>query len=158
MANKLAFTCGDPAGIGPEIIAAWPAAQPAAAGGVAVIGPARWLETLPGSAAKIPVGLEEFAATPGQPDGEGALVAWAALERAAQGCKAGEFSGVVTGPVSKERLAKIGYGFSRQTRDLVERHMPRRPHQATRHVPLHPVAPLLRPHLLHPTLPAGRTP
>src|SRR5258708_39225585 len=108
MANKLAFTCGDPAGIGPEIIAAWLAAHPAEAGGVAVIGPARWLETLPASAAKIPVGLEEFAATPGQPDGEGALVAWAALERAAQGCKAGEFSGVVTGPVSKERLAKKG--------------------------------------------------
>src|SRR5258708_33928650 len=112
MANKPAFTCGDPAGIGPEIIAAWLAAHPAEAGGVAVIGPARWLETLPASAAKIPVGLEEFAATPGQPAGEGALVAWAALERAAQGCKGGEFSGVVTGPVTQEPLPAAWHGVS----------------------------------------------
>jgi 4-hydroxythreonine-4-phosphate dehydrogenase len=42
-------------------------------------------------------------------------VAWAALERAAAGCKAGEFSGVVTGPVSKQRLAAIGWPFPGQT-------------------------------------------
>jgi 4-hydroxythreonine-4-phosphate dehydrogenase len=52
---------------------------------------------------------------PGRPDGAGALVAWAALERAAAGCLAGEFSGVVTGPVSKERLARIGWDFPGQT-------------------------------------------
>jgi 4-hydroxythreonine-4-phosphate dehydrogenase len=42
-------------------------------------------------------------------------VAWAALERAAAGCIAGEFAGVVTGPVSKARLARIGYLFPGQT-------------------------------------------
>jgi 4-hydroxythreonine-4-phosphate dehydrogenase len=114
-AKPLAFTCGDPAGVGPEIIAAWLAAHPAEASAVAVIGPAPWLATLPAAGAKIAVGLEEFAATPGQPTGEGALVAWAAMERAAAGCAAGEFSGVVTGPVSKERLARIGYAFPGQT-------------------------------------------
>ena len=36
---------------------------------------------LPGEA----VGLEEFVATAGMPCGEGALVAWAAMERAADG-------------------------------------------------------------------------
>ena len=115
MSTPLAFTCGDPAGVGPEIIAAWLAAHPAEARDMAVIGPARWLATLPAAGAKIAVGLEEFMATPGQPTGEGALVAWAAMERAAAGCAAGEFSGVVTGPVSKDRLARIGYAFPGQT-------------------------------------------
>ena len=167
MAAKLAFTCGDPAGIGPEIIAAWLAAHPAEAAGVAVIGPTRWLEILPAAATKIPVGLEEFAATPGQPDGEGALVAWAALERAAAGCKAGEFSGVITGPVSKEQLAKIGYGFSGQTEFFAARWGgdpimafcggKLRLVLATWHVPLHQVARLLGPHLLHRTVAAADT-
>ncbi|MDD2764298.1 MAG: 4-hydroxythreonine-4-phosphate dehydrogenase PdxA [Opitutaceae bacterium] len=112
---RLAITCGDPAGVGPEIIATWLAANPAAARAVAVIGPARWLETLPAAGARIPVGLEKFAARPGHPSGEGALVAWAALERAAAGCKAGAFAGVVTGPVNKEWLARIGYFFPGQT-------------------------------------------
>ncbi len=115
MAAKLAFTCGDPAGVGPEIIGAWLAANRAESSDVALIGPARWLATLDTAAAKIPVGLEEFAAVPGQPNGEGALVAWAALERAAAGCQSGEFCGTVTGPVSKEGLARIGYEFPGQT-------------------------------------------
>lgn len=113
--TKFAFTCGDPAGVGPEIIAAWLAAHPAEAAEVAVIGPAQWLATLDTLAEKIAVGLEEFALTPGQPTGEGALVAWAAMERAAAGAKSGEFAGVVTGPVSKAALAKIGYEFPGQT-------------------------------------------
>jgi 4-hydroxythreonine-4-phosphate dehydrogenase len=115
MQTKLALTCGDPAGVGPEIIAAWLSSHPEDAANVAVIGPKTWLETLSGGSFKIAVGLENFVAAPGAPDGEGALVAWSAMERAASGCKAGEFAGVVTGPVSKERLAKIGYPFPGQT-------------------------------------------
>lgn len=114
--KPLALTCGDPAGVGPEIIASWLASQPAEVGDVVVLGPARWLATLPVRAAqRIAIGLDEFAATPGQPTGEGALVAWAAMARAADGCKTGEFAGVVTGPVSKERLARIGYPHPGQT-------------------------------------------
>jgi 4-hydroxythreonine-4-phosphate dehydrogenase len=165
MAGKLAFTCGDPAGVGPEIIAAWLAAHADEARDVAVIGPARWLETLPAMVTKIPVGLDEFAATAGQPDGEGALVAWAALERAAQGCLAGEFTGVVTGPVSKARLAAIGYGFPGQTEFFAARWGGEpvmafcggrlRVVLATWHVPLHEVARQLGPHLLHRTVVAA---
>jgi 4-hydroxythreonine-4-phosphate dehydrogenase len=113
--TRIALTCGDPAGVGPEIIAAWLAAHPAEAGEVAVIGSARWLGALPAAGAKIAVGLEEFSAEPGRPSGEGALVAWAAMERAAAGCRAGEFSAVVTGPVNKAELARIGYAFPGQT-------------------------------------------
>ena len=165
MPGKLAFTCGDPAGIGPEIIAAWLAAHPAEAAGVAVIGPARWLDSLNTSAEKIAVGLEEFSATPGQPDGEGSLVAWAAMERAAAGCKSGDFSGVVTGPVSKAGLAKIGFGFPGQTEFFAARWGgdpvmafcggKLRVVLATWHVPLHEVARLLGPHLLHRTVAAA---
>ncbi len=81
----------------------------------AVIGPARWLDRLPAAGEKIPVGMDDFAAEPGRPTGEGALVAWAAMERAAAGCLGGEFDGVVTGPVSKAQLAQIGYPHPGQT-------------------------------------------
>jgi 4-hydroxythreonine-4-phosphate dehydrogenase len=112
---KLALTCGDPAGVGPEVLMSWMQAHPAEARQAAVIGPVRWLDQLPEAGEKISVGLEEFAAQPGRPTGEGALIAWAAMERAAAGCLAGEFSGVVTGPISKACLANIGYPHPGQT-------------------------------------------
>jgi len=115
MPASLAFTCGDPAGIGPEVIASWLSSHPAEAAQVTVLGPAGWLETLPTGARRLPVGLEGFAAVPGKPSGEGALVAWAALERAAAGCQSGEFSGVVTAPVSKAELAAIGWPYPGHT-------------------------------------------
>lgn len=165
--TKLAFTCGDPAGIGPEIIASWLAAHPAEAADVALIGSAQWLASLPTAGAKIAVGLEEYAAKPGQPDGEGALVAWAAMERAATGCQSGEFAGVVTGPVSKAALAKIGYPFPGQTEFFAAKWGGEpvmafcggrlRVVLATWHVPLHEVARQLGPHLLHRTVAAADT-
>jgi 4-hydroxythreonine-4-phosphate dehydrogenase len=167
MPAKLAFTCGDPAGVGPEIIASWLAAHPAEAADITVIGPAKWLQSLPAGVTKLPVGLEEFAATAGQPDGEGALVAWAAMDRAAAGCQAGEFSGVVTGPVSKAALAKIGYAFPGQTEFFAAKWGGNpvmafcggklRVVLATWHVPLHEVARQLGPHLLHRTIAAADT-
>jgi len=163
--KPLALTCGDPAGIGPEIIQGWLQANPTEAGSVAVVGPARWLAGLPEGPTKIVVGLEEYAATPGRPDGEGALTAWAAMTRAAEGVKQGEFSGVVTGPVSKERLAAIGYPFPGQTEffaaqwggDAVMAFCGGRLRVAlaTWHVPLDQVSRLLGPHLLQRTVAAA---
>jgi 4-hydroxythreonine-4-phosphate dehydrogenase len=154
----LAFTCGDPAGVGPEIIAHWLAEHPVEAAGVAVVGPARWLATLPPGGRRVPVGLEEFAAVPGRPTGEGALVAWAAMERAAAGCREGEFAGVVTGPVSKAELARIGYAYPGQTEFFAARWGGEpvmafcggklRVVLATWHIPLHEVPRSLGPHLL----------
>jgi 4-hydroxythreonine-4-phosphate dehydrogenase len=163
--EKLAFTCGDPAGVGPEIIAAWLATNREAAANVAVIGPSRWLGELDTAAQKIAVGLEEFAPSPGAPSGEGALVAWAAMERAALGCRSGEFAGVVTGPISKEQLARIGYSFPGQTEFFAARWGGEpvmafcggrlRVVLATWHVPLDHVARLLGPHLLERTVVAA---
>ncbi|HEY4245331.1 MAG TPA: 4-hydroxythreonine-4-phosphate dehydrogenase PdxA [Lacunisphaera sp.] len=165
MTPKLVFTCGDPAGIGPEIITAWLAAHPAEAAGVAIIGPAGWLASLDTAAEKIAIGLDEFIATPGQPSGEGALVAWAAMERAAAGCTSGEFSGVVTGPISKSGLARIGYPFPGQTEFFAARWGgdpvmafcggKLRVVLATWHIPLHEVGRSLGPHLLHRTVVAA---
>jgi 4-hydroxythreonine-4-phosphate dehydrogenase len=165
MPAKLAITCGDPAGVGPEIIAAWLATHPGEATDTAVIGPARWLASLHPTAGKITVGLEDFSATPGQPSADGALVAWAAMERAAQGVKSGEFAGVVTGPVSKEWLARIGYAFPGQTEFFAARWGGEpvmgfcggrlRVVLATWHVPLHEVPRRLGPHLLHRTIAAA---
>lgn len=156
--SKLAITCGDPAGIGPEIIAGWLQAHPTEARDVALIGPARWLATLETDATKVPVGLEDFEIKPGAPDADGALVAWAAMERAAIGCTRGDFCGVVTGPVSKDRLARIGYTFPGQTEFFAARWGGDpvmafcggrlRVVLATWHVPLHEVSKLLGPHLL----------
>ncbi len=167
MSNKLAITCGDPAGVGPEIIAALLAEYADEARGIAVIGPARWLATLDTPAEKIAVGLEEFSATPGQPTGEGALVAWAAMERAASGTKLGEFSGVVTGPISKAEVARIGYPYPGQTEFFAAR-WGGDPVMAfcggklcvalaTWHVPLCEVPQLLGPQLLHRTVAAADT-
>ncbi|WP_255558858.1 4-hydroxythreonine-4-phosphate dehydrogenase PdxA [Horticoccus luteus] len=163
--QRLVFTCGDPAGVGPEIIAAWLRAHPAEAADVAVVGPAKWLETLPGCGAKITVGLPEFHATPGVPTGEGALVAWAAMERAAAGCSTGEFAAVVTAPVSKLQLAEIGYPYPGQTEFFAARWGGEpvmafcggqlRVALATWHVPLVEVPQLLGPQMLRRTIAAA---
>ena len=62
MSAKLVFTCGDPAGVGPEIIAAWLASYPAEARDVAVIGPARWLASWPSP--RLAVGSVPWALSP----------------------------------------------------------------------------------------------
>jgi 4-hydroxythreonine-4-phosphate dehydrogenase len=113
--KPLAITCGDPAGVGPEIIERWLHEHPAEAEGVVVLGPPLWLLRLPRGVGRVAVGREEYAAVPGRPDAEGALVAWAAMQRAAVGCAEGEYAAVVTGPVSKARLAAIGYPHPGQT-------------------------------------------
>jgi len=162
MPARLAFTCGDPAGVGPEIIAAWLAEHPGEARDVAVVGPERWLETLDPAVEKIAVGAGGFAAEPGRPGPEGARVAWAAMERAAAGCRDGVFSGVVTGPVSKAELSKVGYAFPGQTEFFAARWGGEpvmafcggrlRVVLATWHVPLHEVPKRLGPHLLRRTV------
>ena len=165
MKPKLAITCGDPAGVGPEIIVAWVRANPSATHDVAVIGPALWLQQLPADVETIAVGLDEFVAEPGRPTGEGALVALAAMELAAKGCREGRFAGVVTGPVSKAELAKIGYSFPGQTEFFADRWGgdpvmafsggKLRMALVTWHVPLCEVPQLLGPRMLHRTIAAA---
>jgi 4-hydroxythreonine-4-phosphate dehydrogenase len=113
----LAITCGDPAGIGPEIIARWALERPRRLSHVALLGPESWLATLYGrcNAQLVAVGDDRYGANPGKPTTAGARVALAAMEVAAQGCSDGDFDVVVTGPVSKEWLARVSPGFVGQT-------------------------------------------
>ena len=117
--KKIALTCGDPAGVGPEIIARWIRENPADARECVPVGPARWLDSL--EIAGIAVGENDFALTPGAPDARGQRVALAAMERAASGTLAGEFSAVVTAPVSKAGLQSVGYKFPGQTEFFASR-------------------------------------
>lgn len=119
---RLAVTCGDPAGVGPEIIADWLGSPDADTRHVTVFGPARWLSTLAlHGATASPVGPPAYEATPGIPSVEGAQVALAAMEGAAAGTSAGAFDAVVTGPVSKTWLQRAGYPFPGQTEFFADR-------------------------------------
>jgi len=112
----LALTCGDPAGVGPEIIGSWLRAHPEQASQVAVLGPSAWLGTLPACGRLVPVDTKEpLSLAPGKPTEHGARVAWAAMEESAAGCQRGDYRGVVTGPVSKDWLSRVGYPFPGQT-------------------------------------------
>ena len=119
----IAITCGDPAGVGPEIVARLVAAPPAGDVRYAVFGPASWLETLPSAPhlERVPVGPGDFRATVGQPEVSGALVALSAMEQAAAGCRSGRFAAVVTGPVSKIWMQRAGFPFPGQSEFFADR-------------------------------------
>ncbi len=112
--KKLAFTIGDPAGIGPEIILAFLKQYPGWKKKCVVIGPPDFTRQLP-EVECVAVGDPGYRLTPGLPSEAGSTVAWEAMKTAAKGCKEGNFSGVVTGPVSKSWLERIGYPFPGQT-------------------------------------------
>lgn len=118
---RLAITSGDPAGVGPEIIARLLAGF--GDGGwtewreLTVFGAASWLDGLPrvDGVTLVPVGDPGFRAEPGRPSDAGAAIALAAMEAAAAGCDEGRFDAVVTGPVSKSGLQRIGYPYPGQS-------------------------------------------
>ena len=111
-ALPIAVTCGDPAGVGPELLADWLKAHPDQAAAVMPIGPADWIARL---GQGIAVGPGDFLARPGKPDETGQLVALEAMELAARGTAGGRFAAVVSGPVSKQGLAGVGCTFPGQT-------------------------------------------
>ncbi len=152
MRKPLAITCGDPAGVGPEIIEAWLGAR-REIDAVCVFGPESWLARLVG-VEKVAVGPADFVAEPGVATEPGAQVALAAMEAAAAACAQGRCSGVVTGPVSKEWLQRVGFPFAGQTEFFAARWGGQptmafsgaslRVVLATWHIPLQEVGPLLR--------------
>ena len=118
----LAITCGDPAGIGPEVIAAALRGESARGQDCILIGPADWAAPL---AAELGIGFEavgalDFSSVSGQPSRAGAEVALAALQSAAQGCVDGRFRCVVSGPVSKHWLQQVGFNHPGQTEFFAE--------------------------------------
>lgn len=114
---RIAITCGDPAGVGPEIVAAWIRSGPALLADAVIVGPQRWLDSKCDGreAGAIAVGPSSFAVKPGRPSVAGARIALEAMSIAAAGCRDGMWDAVVTGPVSKEWCARIDRGFVGQT-------------------------------------------
>ncbi len=122
VSKPLAVTCGDPSGIGPEVVAAALRKDIRRGLGCVLIGPARWTDPL-AAELNIPfkaVGANDFEAVPGHPSLESAVVALDALKAAAKGCLEGRFSGVVSGPVSKYWLQQIGFTHPGQTEFFAE--------------------------------------
>ncbi len=94
---RILITLGDPAGVGPEVVA------------------------LALSSFQIPSGFEidvigdANAGTPGKPDQKSAAAALDALHESVRQLKNGSAAGVVTGPVSKQGLQSLGFPFPGQT-------------------------------------------
>lgn len=136
----LAVSLGDPAGIGPEVIAgSWTRraevglapffvlggaevlAAAAAQRGLdaPVVGIADPAEAAAAFAHGIPVlGEADSPYRPGQPDDHGAALALHSLAEATRMALLGKASAVVTAPVAKAQLAMIGFEFPGQTEFL----------------------------------------
>jgi len=137
--QPLAVSIGDPAGVGPEVIAkAWEARHSAGLSPFVVLGAEAPLRAvwdgpvaLVASVAEaadcfesalpvLPVGaLAE--ATPGAPTRDGAALAFAALEAAVALTLEGQTAAIVTAPVSKAELKAVGYTWPGQTEFVAER-------------------------------------
>ena len=135
----LAVSMGDPAGVGPEIIAkAWAARHAHRLPPFVAVGDARAVEQVwDGPIERIadlgqvdavfdhalPVLQIEGAGgiVPGAPDAQGARCSLQALELAAGLTRSGTARGLVTGPVSKAQLYGIGFTHPGQTEFVAER-------------------------------------
>ena len=136
----LAVSLGDPAGIGPEIIVeSWARRhkkglapffvtggpglleQASAARGIEcpilrIDDPAKAVECFDKG---LPVlGQEDASYRPGTPDDAGAALALGSLAEAVRMALLGKASGVVTAPVAKAQLARVGFEFPGQTEFL----------------------------------------
>jgi len=116
-ALPLAITCGDPAGVGPEVIEDLIREDPLGGSDCVLIGSEQWGASMAKlfGATYVAVGSPSYIAQPGVPSIEGARLALEAMEWAAAGCREGRFRGVVTGPVSKHWLQRVGFAFPGQT-------------------------------------------
>ena len=100
---KVGITCGDPAGIGPEIVKA-----------------ALQSSLLPPGVEYVIIGSSN-ASAPGKPGLASARHALAALEESVVLVRSGEIQAVVTGPVSKKWLHEAGFPFPGQTEFFASR-------------------------------------
>lgn len=138
LVQPFVVSLGDPAGIGPEITAkAWEARTKAgllpffAVGDIDSIravwdGPIRNIESA-GEVAEIfdealPVWHLDSSGpiTPGQPTHEGALIALKSLEVGAGLARSGVAGALITAPVSKSQLYKVGFNYPGQTEFVAE--------------------------------------
>lgn len=138
----LCASLGDPAGVGPELLAqAWSEREIAGIAPFFVVGSARVLREAATSrglavplavigspdeasghfATALPVlDIGECDYRPGAPDPAGAALALRSLETAAGLVRGGAASALVTAPVAKAQLGEVGFSFPGQTEFLAE--------------------------------------
>jgi len=131
----IALSMGDPAGVGPELaVAAWTlavaerlppfvvigshavmaaAARRSDVPVVAVSSPEHARALFAGALPVIDVGHGDY--RPGDPDDAGAALALASLTLATELTRHGATSALVTGPIAKSRLARVGFDYPGQT-------------------------------------------
>ena len=142
--GTIVLSLGDPAGIGPELIAeAWMRRDPErlppffVAGGAELLREAARRRGIELSIAQVDDLAEASAAfdrflpvlrgggdgvyRPGEPDEDGARLAHASLEAAAALAVSREAAALVTAPVSKDQLANVGFGYPGQTEFVAAR-------------------------------------
>ncbi len=133
MTRPLALTCGDPAGIGPELVArliadpaalppfVWigdPTHLPAGTSWQAVDDPSAAAHIPPGTLPVMPLPFPA-PAPPGRPDPANAATIIAAIDRAVALARAGRVAGLVTAPINKAALiAGAGFTFPGHTEYL----------------------------------------
>lgn len=135
----IAISLGDPAGVGPEVVAkAWVARNTHRLPAFFAVGDPRGIEAVwrgpiaritdPSHAAAVfgealPVIQVADGGTirPGEPDMEGARCALDSLEMAVGLTRSGVAASLVTGPVSKSQLQAIGFTHPGQTEFIAER-------------------------------------
>lgn len=119
--KPLAVSLGDPAGVGPEIIAAaWSQREELDLPPFVVIGGAQIMASASGHEDIPCADGPDGEYHPATPDQQSAQIALESLEQAIAGTLSGEFSGVVTAPVAKSAIAQISPGFIGQTELLAD--------------------------------------
>jgi 4-hydroxythreonine-4-phosphate dehydrogenase len=109
---RIALTSGEPAGIGPELCVRVAGDYPVVAiGDRALLAGCPRIEHVPLAQAR----------TPGRLDARNAAYVLAVLDRAIDGCLAGEYDAMVTAPVQKSVINDAGIAFTGHTEYLAER-------------------------------------
>ncbi len=139
LTRPLAVSLGDPAGIGPEVVAkCWDGHRSSGLPAFVAVGdpqsianvwdgPIELIDDVADADAAFDVGLpilQVLAAAPsqpGRPNGAGAHCSLDSLELAVGLARSGMVDAVVTGPVSKQQLYAIGFSHPGQTEFVAER-------------------------------------
>jgi len=126
---KLGITLGDPAGIGPEIVAnAISRLDADALAQIQIFGPKDAFERACGALAQEFTGSPQLIdcgdathITPGQPNAASAHSQVAALEEAVRAAAAGDLAGLCTAPISKSQAQGAGFQYPGHTEFLAAR-------------------------------------
>ena len=128
MSGRIAISLGDPAGIGPEIVARALAARPdidaIVFGDVGVLARAATVAGVAAPAAdrvRAVTALAPGEVTPGRPNDASGRAQLAYLEAATDAALAGEATALVTAPISKQWIARAGFAFPGHTEYLAAR-------------------------------------